>query len=811
MRIPAKKILGVVLLMAVCLVSSHALANEQPQGDQTAGTKQEPAAAVPDLVDIIPLAAKLSGRLADLENKVTGVLEVSELDKKYTAIEADLKGPAVQLQRLKDSKDYSYRNLLELRKAIGQENDLLKEINKILIKELSQLGVWRKEWQAEKKLWKEWQPSLIEEWALDGIQSAFEKANDTIDRALNLVLPRLEAMLTVQEKAGNIQAKIETLSSELEGLILVGQRSLLLDASPPMFSSRYFSQFGSDLLYAVQKGLDAITWPDSRLFTRYGWIVLFHGFLSLVVLIAVYRNRRVLKESERWRFLASRPFSAGLFVGVMATIWIYEYAGFPATWEGALTIVGGISFARLVGVLIEASWKRQFVYGLVIVLIITQLMVVSSLPLPLMRLYTTLTALAGLFFCFRWAGESGRLKESRSYSRSLRVGSLFFGVIIIAELWGKESFAEYLFVSSIDSIITISVFLLFMYMIHGGLEWLFRILPLQRAGVLHRDMDTFIHRVSLLMDVAVTGLFLLPAILMLWGVYDDLEGATKSLLSLGFNIGSQRISIGLLLASAGVLYGSFLLSWILLKLFLDEVLLKRRVERGVRHAIERLIHYVIIGVGFLWALSILGLEITKLTIMLSALGVGIGFGLQGIVNNFVCGLILLFERPVRVGDIVELGGTWAEIKRLGLRSTTVQTFDQADMIIPNADLVSNQVTNWTLTNRQARLIIPVGVAYGSDVALVIETLTACADANEDVSKTRPPQVLFLNLGESSLDFELRVWVLDVDNRLKVRSELNREIDRSFREASIEIAFPQRDLHLRSIDDSVMLRQPDPAR
>jgi len=127
------------------------------------------------------------------------------------------------------------------------------------------------------------------------------------------------------------------------------------------------------------------------------------------------------------------------------------------------------------------------------------------------------------------------------------------------------------------------------------------------------------------------------------------------------------------------------------------------------------------------------------------------------------------------------------------------------VIIPNADLVSNQVTNSTLSSRKVRLIIPVGVAYGSDVPLVIETLLGCADAHPMVAKAPAPQVLFLNFGESSLDFELRVWVSDVDHRLTTQSELHQEIDRSFREAKIEIAFPQRDVHLRSADESVTMR------
>jgi small-conductance mechanosensitive channel len=135
----------------------------------------------------------------------------------------------------------------------------------------------------------------------------------------------------------------------------------------------------------------------------------------------------------------------------------------------------------------------------------------------------------------------------------------------------------------------------------------------------------------------------------------------------------------------------------------------------------------------------------------------------------------------------------------------VQTYDHADVIIPNADLISNQVTNWTLTNRLVRAIIPVGVVYGSDVPLVIDTLASCARDQQLVVTFPAPQILFRSFGESSLDFELRVWVTDAIHRLRAISELHQEIDRRFREANIEIAFPQRDLHLRSADDSVILQ------
>jgi len=807
MTLSAKRILGIVPLIAVFLISSHALPHEQSQVDQTSGARRELPAPAPDLAEIIPSATKLSSRLAALESKITVVLDISEIESKFAKLEANLKEPARQLEQLKDSKQIKFNRLIALGEVVEQERELFVEISETLSKAIRQIGDWRNEWLAEKKHWNKWQSSLLEEREFDQVKSTFKKANNTIDKALNLVLLQMEAMLKVQEKASHIQAKIDALATQLDGLILVKRRGILLDKSPPMFSSRYFSQFGGELWYAVQQGLDETSWPGKRFFAKIGWIVFLQSFLSLVLIIAIYRNREVLKGSKRWQFLAARPFSAGLFFGIVAMLWIYENQGFTSTWGLAVTIVVGISFARLIGGLIESSWKRQLLYGLIIVFIVTRLTHMISLPLPLFRLYTVLTALTALLFCLRWAGESAHHKAPSFYSWSLRLVSFYFVFIIIAQIWGKQGLAEFLFISLIRSLAAVFTVMLFMYMIRGGLEWLFRTSPLRRATVLYSDTEAIIRRVSLFIDVAIWGLVLLPFILVFWGVFDSFGKAMKGLLALGFNLGSQRISVGLLIGAAGIFYGSFLISWILQKLLMDELLLRRQVERGIRLSVGRLVHYALIVTGFLLALSTLGFGVTKLTIILSALGVGIGFGLQSVVNNFVSGLILLFERPVRVGDIIELGGKWAEIKRIGLRATTVQTFDQADLIIPNADLVANQVTNWTLSNRRVRLIIRVGVAYGSDVSLVVKTLMACAKATSMLAKTPEPQVLFLSFGESSLDFELRVWILDVAERLIMQSELHQEIDRRFREAKIEIAFPQRDLHLRSVDESVILRPP----
>lgn len=212
-------------------------------------------------------------------------------------------------------------------------------------------------------------------------------------------------------------------------------------------------------------------------------------------------------------------------------------------------------------------------------------------------------------------------------------------------------------------------------------------------------------------NVVIWGLGYIPAFLMYFRVYDNIATAMSSFLAFGFSIGKQQFTVGLALIAFAIINGCYLLSWIIQKLILNGILIPSNIERGARISVSRLISYALMFVGYVAVLLLFGINFTNLAIMLSALGVGIGFGLQGIVNNFISGLIPLFEQPVRVGDIVEINGIWAEIKNIGLRATVVETFDQSDIIVPNADLISNQVTNWTLSNRQVRLIIPIGLAY----------------------------------------------------------------------------------------------------
>lgn len=233
------------------------------------------------------------------------------------------------------------------------------------------------------------------------------------------------------------------------------------------------------------------------------------------------------------------------------------------------------------------------------------------------------------------------------------------------------------------------------------------------------------------------------------------------------------------------------------------------MDIGVRESIATISTYLIWIVGILMALNVFGLNMTSITVVLGALGIGLGFGLQNIFNNFLSGIILLFERPIQVGDDVEVNGTWANVRKINVRSTVVQTYDNATLIIPNSDFISNQVTNWSFKDKRIRRKVTVGVAYGSDLDMVRDTLLDVADKTSRVLRLPKPDVIFKDFGDSALIFLLRFWTR-VEYFYTVESAIRFEIDRLFRERGIEIAFPQMDLHLRSMPPKPAISPEDEA-
>jgi len=298
----------------------------------------------------------------------------------------------------------------------------------------------------------------------------------------------------------------------------------------------------------------------------------------------------------------------------------------------------------------------------------------------------------------------------------------------------------------------------------------------------------------LLLDIGLVvsmAFFMLP----LWGGRWDTIAERIGLIMSGLQIGGRTFSLTDVLMGMAV----FIFLIILVRLFqrfLDvRILRQTRMDVGVRDALKTGIGYAGVVIAALVAVNTAGIDLSGLAIIAGALSVGIGFGMQSIVNNFVSGLILLIERPIKVGDWVVVGEDQGFVKSISVRSTQIQTFSNASVILPNSELIAGRVTNWMFKDRSGRVEIPIGVAYGSDTAKVRETLLACVRGRPGIKPWPAPEVVFMDFGDSALIFHLRFHISNILERIIVASDVRFAIDAAFREAGITIPFPQRDVHM----------------
>jgi potassium efflux system protein len=508
---------------------------------------------------------------------------------------------------------------------------------------------------------------------------------------------------------------------------------------------------------------------------------LIHLAIFLVLVTAFYRVKRrvhswLTDEPERrmtWMF--ETPIAAALLLSVLCIWWFYPEPPrlLSATLLGLALIPSVIILRRLI-----ESDLHPVLYGAIVFYLIDQVRVLTAAIELLPRLLFVAEMIAGMLFLSWVIRATGRPLSSRPETARLRktvkvaawMALALSAGAFAANIVGYVTLANLVGSALVGSALMALILYAVVEVLDGLVALALGMPPLALLSTVNQHRPLLRRRVRRGLKWAAIFVWLLGALDRLL-LRERLVSALSDGLTAQLAIGSLRIALGDVLAFAFTVWAAFLVSRFVRFLLDEDIYPRVHLKRGLPYAISTMLHYVILVVGFFAGVAALGFDMTKVTILAGAFSVGVGFGLQNIFNNFVSGIILLFERPVKVGDVVQIEDASGVVERIGIRASIIRTTNGSEVIVPNGKLISERVINWTLSNRQHSIELPITVAQNADPSHVITLLERTAAAHPLVTGDPPPQALVVKLGPDSLGFELRAWTDHIEKWLQIRSEL----------------------------------------
>jgi small-conductance mechanosensitive channel len=787
-------ILSVLIVLMVVSLTGPLYGQEQassPDEEKTWTTEY------PGFDQIVPRSSQLLAEASQARRRIEELRDPVAFTERLETIRQDLQSLEGRVGEVVGPLGQGFNQLLDLRENLTEKSESLEILLDDLSSRIDEIASLGSSWRSKKTFWKGWRDFLVKQ-DVTVPQQEFEQAEETIEGVLEQVAAASTPLVRQQKEVTDLKSRVSGLLAQIEEIV---HRQSFKKVSHPFVSREFLQQFNAALWERVREGIGNVQGIGPGFLRSQGWIIALQIVLVFALGGFILHHRAKVEDTEEWHFILFHPWATGAFVSLCSLSFLYSDAS--SLWDLLLWIVAASSSAILVCSLLEDSGKRFMVWLLATLFLLSLVLRTIAFPVPLYRLYLALLSLFGAPLFWMLAVNNRREHEGQltGFAVALRIGAVILLVSFLAQFGGYSIISFRLIDSSFKTVFLGLFAAMVVKLGQGGIEFIFEQEFFRRWRFFRRfggELTARLKTVFIAMVVVYAGLYLLQ----IWNIYDNVTEAWSALLEYGFTIEDVRITVQKILVIGLVLYASIFTSWGIRSLLEAEVFPRRRFDRGIRDAIKKLLHYALVFVGFLFAMSLAGVELKNFTVLAGAFGIGIGFGLQNIVNNFVSGIILLFERPIKVGDIVIVDNAWGTVLRIGLRSTVVTTLDESEIIVPNSLMVSEMVTNWSLTSPLCRVSVPVGVAYGSDVPLVLKILVEAGEENTNVLSDPAPSPLFNGFGDSSLDFELRVWISNVRDRLRVRSEICQFIDRRFREEGVEIPFPQRDLHLRSVSPEI---------
>jgi small-conductance mechanosensitive channel len=544
-------------------------------------------------------------------------------------------------------------------------------------------------------------------------------------------------------------------------------------------------------------------------FRKHIYTAIFHLILLILAIIfMVYLKRSGIPEGQHedanyrrsLKIIISNPGNSALILVLFASVLIYPNR--PMLFSDIFKLVISVPLAITLSNMVSRKYRSIIIAFVVLVILQVISASLSTHLIPTRILLLLIASIeVGTLAAFIYLIRRARWHRKTLYRIVILLCSIHLAIAVLAivtNLAGKVLLTQSL-LNAVSGTALALVLIVLAMLVGNGLMMIFidsRIAEHIRVVRKRKEfMKDSITRFFQFLAVA----FMVYYIIEAYGLDVYIGDGIRAFFAKERTLGSVGFTWGQIVIFFLIIWLSVVISK-LIRIFLEEEILDRMgLARGLPNTIALMVRYTLITLGFLAAASFAGLKMSNLTIILGALGVGIGFGLQNIFNNLVSGLILLLERPIKIGDTVEVGNLIGVVKHIGIRASNVHTVDGAEIIVPNGNLISSEVINWTLTDKRRRIEVLIGVAYGSDPYKARELFEGVLKSHPEVVSEPKPIILLNNFGDSSLDFRILFWTDNFDDWIRIRSDVNFKIHDALKEAGIQIPFPQRDVHIRTVD------------
>ena len=749
--------------------------------------------------EIPEAAAETARTLAEMEKRL-------EVPQEIRDIESSLPDFVESIRKIRkdiEKNDLTQQNVKQLRKWYESSMLYKRQLDAYADKLNRQIDIYNETLASLQAMKEHWQATATIAARQNAPAAIVQRAKETLAQIESLrkrVKRIYDKTLTYVDMLSGESRQFDAMATNLEETLAERSMELLTLDHPSIWQSltteridpaKYLSESLKAVVYVLEQTRLFYTTNIAAFYAHMGLTILL-GAILLFLYVRHRRGRLFLINDDKVRssvFFIEHPIAATILLSVLIVPLFYPERPVSVGQFNAIVALGALLVVIRNIVIPEMRGYIYLLTGLFLLNIIQTHIVEADNEA---RLVWMLMALVMLGASLRMIRKEGPLRREK-YSAEVRFFIRFAPIvplILIVSAGANMVGAVNLSVKLLASLITS----LFLFMIFMVLARIFRgliVMFVRRRSIESKHLlQEYAHQIQNYLTFVVNFFLMaywLYLVLRQFGLFYYVENWWRTLMAVSWKIGEVVVSVGSIVDFILVLALTWFLTRFITVMLDLELFSRYEFPRGVPAAIQMIVRYLIITVGVVFALTVLGIKLTDLSLIAGALGVGIGFGLRNIMANFVSGLLLIFERPVQQGDVVEVGGVFGDVQNIGVRATTIKTYDGSEVIVPNADFITKEVINWTLSSKSRRVKMQYKVAFGNDPRQVIEIIRSAIEKHPGIRKEPAPKVLFDGYGDYYLEFTVYFWV--DEKLLDIKSETAINIYEALTEAGIEMPVP----------------------